>query len=107
MIDWTYNNEKTGQRLATSQSEDSLEAYEAAAKIAQRLANKNQVGVAFTAWLEDREGATAYRYPRKQGRPATGKAMTGAERIAKLRNERKQKGVCPCCGQNLPKSDCA
>lgn len=101
MIDWIYIDEKTGQRLATSQSENSIEAYEAAAKIAQRLANKNQVGVAFTAWLEDYEGATDYRYPRKQGRPATGNAKTGAERIAKLRQERKQRGVCPCCGQTM------
>jgi len=38
----------------------------------------------------------------KRGRPATGKAKTGAERIAKMRQERKQQGMCPCCGQKLP-----
>jgi hypothetical protein len=37
---------------------------------------------------------------RPRGRPAkAGGAMSGAERVAKLRAERKAAGVCPCCGQ--------
>ena len=39
------------------------------------------------------------------GRPATGKALSGAERIAKLRAERKAQGLCICCGQPLPNID--
>ena len=36
---------------------------------------------------------------KKRGRPVSGEAMTGAQRIAKLRAERKAAGVCPCCGK--------
>jgi len=36
---------------------------------------------------------------KKRGRPVTGEAMTGAQRIAKMRVERKLAGVCPCCGK--------
>ena len=40
---------------------------------------------------------------RPRGRPAKGEgAMTGAERIKKLRAERKAEGLCPCCGQPKP-----
>ena len=40
---------------------------------------------------------------RKPGRPSTGdKAMTGAQRVAKLRADRKAAGLCQCCGQPLP-----
>lgn len=39
-----------------------------------------------------------------RGRPPTGKALTGAERIRKLRAERKAQGLCPCCGQKLAES---
>ena len=40
---------------------------------------------------------------RPRGRPAKGDgAMTGAERIKKLRAERKAAGLCPCCGQPKP-----
>jgi len=39
---------------------------------------------------------------RPRGRPAkAGGAMTGAERIKKLRAERKERGECPCCGHPL------
>lgn len=39
---------------------------------------------------------------RPRGRPAkAGGAMTGAERIKKLRDERKERGECPCCGQAI------
>lgn len=43
--------------------------------------------------------------PKKRGRPASGQAMTGAERIRKLREERKAKGICPYCGQPLPSAE--
>lgn len=37
---------------------------------------------------------------RKPGRPSAGpEAMTGAQRQAKLRKERKAAGLCPCCGK--------
>ena len=40
---------------------------------------------------------------RPRGRPSKGAdAMTGAQRVAKLRAERKAAGLCPCCGQTLP-----
>jgi len=39
---------------------------------------------------------------RPPGRPSTGTARTGAERVKKLRSERKAAGLCPCCGQPLP-----
>lgn len=39
-----------------------------------------------------------------RGRPPKGAdAMTGAERVKKLRTERKEAGLCPCCGQTLNK----
>lgn len=35
-----------------------------------------------------------------RGRPPKGDtAMTGAERVKKLRSQRKTAGLCPCCGQ--------
>jgi len=103
MIDWTYNDD-AGNRLLSTQTENTETAFEDAGKVAQRLANKHQKTVSFTAWLHDQEGSTGYRYPRKRGRPESGKAKTGAERIRKLRTERKEKGLCPCCGQPLPES---
>ena len=40
---------------------------------------------------------------RPRGRPSKGgEAMTGAERVKKLRAERKAAGLCPCCGQAKP-----
>lgn len=39
---------------------------------------------------------------RPPGRPSTGTARTGAERVKKLRSERKAAGLCPCCGQPVP-----
>lgn len=39
---------------------------------------------------------------RLPGRPTTGKALTGAERIKKMRADRKALGLCPCCGQKMP-----
>lgn len=40
---------------------------------------------------------------RRPGRPSVGdRAMTGAERVKRLRAERKAAGLCPCCGQALP-----
>jgi len=40
---------------------------------------------------------------RPRGRPSKGDAaLTGAQRVAKLRAERKAAGCCPCCGQLLP-----
>lgn len=42
-------------------------------------------------------------FRRPRGRPSKGDtAMTGSQRIAKLRTERKQNGLCQCCGQPLP-----
>lgn len=41
---------------------------------------------------------------RPPGRPTTGKAQTGAERIRALRARRKAGGLCLCCGQPLPNS---
>lgn len=41
---------------------------------------------------------------RPPGRPPSGKAMTGAERIKRLRDDRKAHGLCPCCGQPVPRS---
>lgn len=39
---------------------------------------------------------------RPRGRPAKGEgAMSGAERVKKLRAERKAAGLCPCCGQQV------
>lgn len=39
---------------------------------------------------------------RPRGRPAKeGGAMTGAARVKKLREERKERGECPCCGQPI------
>lgn len=45
---------------------------------------------------------TADLLKRPPGRPATGKALTGAERIKKMRADRKAAGLCPCCGQKMP-----
>jgi len=39
---------------------------------------------------------------RPLGRPATGKAQSGAARIKALRARRKAEGLCLCCGQPLP-----
>lgn len=64
MIDWTYENQ-SGERLHTVQTENTQYAYDQAGRIAQQLANQHQTTVSFTAWLEDREGATAYRYPKR------------------------------------------
>lgn len=41
---------------------------------------------------------------RPPGRPPSGKAKTGAERIKRLRDDRKAHGLCPCCGQPMPRS---
>lgn len=38
-------------------------------------------------------------YKKRRGRPVTGEAMTGAQRISKLRAQRKAAGLCPCCGK--------
>jgi len=65
MIDWTYDN-KAGQRLHTMQTDNTQHGYDQAGRIAQQLANKHQTSVSFTAWLEDRQGATAYRYPNRR-----------------------------------------
>lgn len=56
-----------------------------------------------------KEKAQAAKYTqdllkRPRGRPPTGKALSGAERIKKLRSERKALGLCVCCGQPLPNS---
>lgn len=37
-----------------------------------------------------------------RGRPVSPDALTGAQRIAKLRAQRKAAGLCQCCGQKLP-----
>jgi len=103
MIDWTFNN-KAGQRLHTTQTENTQHGYDQAGRLAQNLANEHQTEIAFTAWLEDREGATAYRYPRSRGRPPTGKAMTTADRQAAYRERKKAEGICPCCGQVMPEN---
>lgn len=39
------------------------------------------------------------RDKKKRGRPATGTAKTGAQRVSKLRAKRNERGLCPCCGQ--------
>jgi len=52
---------------------------------------------------KDKTGAaskTPDLFKRKPGRPSSGsEAMTGAQRQAKLRKERKAAGICPCCGK--------
>jgi len=52
---------------------------------------------------KEKTGASAKTpdlFKRKPGRPPSGpEAMTGAQRQAKLRQERKAAGVCPCCGK--------
>lgn len=65
MIDWTFDD-KDGRRIATMQSADSMFDYDEAGRVAQHLANEHQTTIKFTAWLEDREGATAYRYPTRR-----------------------------------------
>jgi len=102
VIDFVFADTKTGERYAERQLLDTQVSYEAAAVFAQRLANKLKTGIAFTAWLADREGATAYRYPRSKGRPANPNAATSTERVKKLRQKRTKLGLCPCCGQQLP-----
>lgn len=101
MIKWTFNDPK-GKRLHDMQTENTLDGFELAGTTAQQLANKHATTIAFTAWIMDREGATAYRYPRSRGRPAKENALTGAQRIKRLRDHRKEQGLCPCCGQELP-----
>ena len=45
---------------------------------------------------------TPDRFKRPRGRPLLGdQPMTGAERMKKLRAERKAAGLCPCCGHSL------
>lgn len=99
-IDFTFTS-SLGTRLGTIQTECEESGYEKAAKRAQELANEYQTAVAFTAWLEDREGATGYRYPKKRGRPPTGNAKTTAERQAAFRRKKRADGICPCCGQPI------
>jgi len=42
-------------------------------------------------------------FKRPRGRPSKGDAaLTGAQRVAKLRADRKAAGLCPCCGQKMP-----
>jgi hypothetical protein len=65
MIDWTFNT-KTGNRVFNTQTENTQHGYDQAGRIAQQLANEHQTEIRFTAWLEDREGATAYRYPKRR-----------------------------------------
>jgi hypothetical protein len=38
---------------------------------------------------------------RGRGRPLKASSLTGAQRIAKMRSERKEAGLCVCCGQPL------
>ena len=49
------------------------------------------------------EEKTTDIFKKGRGRPKEEGAMTGAERIAKLRAERKAQGLCTCCGQELKK----
>jgi len=104
VIDWTFTN-KAGQRIKDMQTENTQHGYDQAGRMAQKLANEQQTEIAFTAWLEDREGATAYRYPRSRGRPPTGKAMTTADRQAAYRERKRADGICPCCKQPMPKGN--
>jgi len=101
MIEWKFRN-TLGQQLRNMQTEDTPDAYEKAGIIAQQLANKTRNTVLFTAWKDDGEGGTRYRYPKGKGRPPTGEAMTSAQRIKRLRDKRKAAGLCICCGQPLP-----
>lgn len=100
-IEFTFDNGKTGERVHSYQDDDTVEAYERAAKKAQQLANKEQTEIRCTAWLEDREGASFFRYPRKRGRPPEPEAKTNAQRQADYRNRMKAQGICPCCGQEI------
>jgi len=102
VIDFVFTDTKTGEQYAERKLLDTLVSYEAAAVFAQRLANKLKTGIAFTAWLADREGAVGFRYPRTKGRPENPNAATSTERVRKLRQRRTEKGLCPCCGQKLP-----
>lgn len=38
-------------------------------------------------------------FKRPRGRPPTGDALTGAQRVKKLRDHRRKNGLCPYCGQ--------
>ena len=102
MIDWTFTS-KLGNRIGSMQTENTQHGYDQAGRMAQQLANDYQTEVAFTPWLEDREGATAYRYPKRRGRPPTGKAMSTADRQAAYRERKKADGICPCCKQPITK----
>jgi len=101
ILKWDFFKEATGENVYSGhETPNNIDAFDWAADYAQSLANLHQCGIGFSA----NEGATCYRYPKKKrGRPASGNAKTGAERIAKLRQERKQQGACPCCGQKLPR----
>ena len=52
-IEFTFDNGKTGERVHSYQDDDTVEAYERAAKKAQQLTNKEQTEIRCTAWLED------------------------------------------------------
>lgn len=104
MVEFKFTNQKTGERVHEYQAENTEAAFEGANKKAQQLANKHQSAIAVTAWLEDREGATTYRYPtgkNPRGRPTKPDAMTNAQRQAAFRNRKQQQGICPCCGQEI------
>lgn len=56
--------------------------------------------------VEEKPTSPTAKEKRPRGRPPKeGVAATGAQRIAKLRAERKASGLCPCCGQALPSSN--
>lgn len=103
-IEFTFTNQRNAQRVHQYQADNTEAAFEEANRKAQQLANKHQTAIAVTAWLEDREGATAYRYPtgkNPRGRPPKPDAMTNAQRQAAFRNRKMEQGICPCCGQQV------
>jgi len=104
-IEFTFTNQRNGQRVHEYQADNTETAFEDANRKAQQLANKHQTAIAVTAWLEDREGATAYRYPKKKGRPPKPGALSNKERQAALRAKRLAENKCPCCGQPKPEKE--
>jgi len=91
---WQIFRDGDGSKLAEIPAGETPD-YEWIGEHVQKLANRLGISLGFS--LE--EGASAYRHPRKRGRPAKSDAKTNAERQAEFRAKKKAEGICPCCGQ--------
>lgn len=94
---WQIFRDGDGSKLAEIPAGETPD-FEWIGEHVQKLANRLKVSLGFS--LE--EGASAYRHPKKRGRPVKADAMTNAERQAKHRQKAAARGICPCCGQTLP-----